>query len=236
MEGTHIREDSDGTEGGPTEKDVEEACVRTFKGTNGIVLAMFSPQNIDRLVSIYRACIRSGRDLVIDLYSAAILEATGRETIPHADWDRVRVYLPRSQRSRVIQEKAFHRTDAVRDHRIYPEELAERRTKLVMLFRISMARELEKADCLEGAGIVWSMWPGYLQGASGVALDRFREANAISMDIHHASGHAHISDLQRMVTALAPKRLVPMHSSASHRFGEFFPGVELRADGVWWEV
>ncbi len=32
-----------------------------------MVLAVFSPQNIDWLVTIYRACLRFGRDLVIDL-------------------------------------------------------------------------------------------------------------------------------------------------------------------------
>src|SRR5213593_1413221 len=122
MEGTHIREDSDGSERGPSERDVEDACADMCKETKGVVLAMFSPQNIDRLVTIYRACLRSGRDLVIDLYTAAITAATGRDTIPRADWDRVRVYLPRSQKAKVIREKAFVRTEAVKQRRIYPEE------------------------------------------------------------------------------------------------------------------
>ena len=49
MEGTHVREDSDGSERGPTERDVEDACVDTCKETKGMVLVMFSPQNIDRV-------------------------------------------------------------------------------------------------------------------------------------------------------------------------------------------
>jgi hypothetical protein len=109
---------SDGSEHGPSERDVEDACVDTCKGTEGMVLAMFSPQNIDRLVAMYRACLRSGRDLVIDLYTAAITAATGRYTIPRAGWDRVRVYLPRSQKARVIREQAFDRTEAVKLHLI----------------------------------------------------------------------------------------------------------------------
>jgi len=139
LEGTHIREDSDGSERGPTEREVEDACVDTCKETEGMVLAMFSPQNIDRLVTVYRACLRSGRDLVIDLYAEAIVAATGRDTIPRADWDRVRVYLPGSQKAKVTREQAFDRTEAVKPHRIYPEELAARRSELVMLFRASMS-------------------------------------------------------------------------------------------------
>src|SRR6266849_3820183 len=233
MEGTHIREDSDGSERGPSERDVEDACVDTCKETQGIVLAMFSPQNIDRLVTVYRACVRSGRDLVIDLYTAAVAAATGRDTIPRAGWDRVRVYLPRSQRARVLREQAFDRTEAVKAHRIYPEELAARRCELVMLFRASMSRELEEIGCLEGAHCIWSMWPGYLREPSGERLRAWLDRLGIPMVIHHASGHAFIPDLQRLVRALAPLRVVPIHSFAGDRFEKFFPHVDRQADGVW---
>ncbi len=236
MEGTHVREDSDGSERGSSERDVENACVDTSKGTRGMVLAMFSPQNIDRLVTIYRACRRSGRDLVIDLYTAAIAGATGRDTIPRADWDRVRVYLPRSQKAKIIRENAFVRTEAVKPHRIYPEELAARRGELVMLFRTSMSRELEEIACLEGARVIWSMWPGYLREPSGERLLAWLDRLGIPMLIHHASGHAYIPDLQRLVRALAPDRVVPIHTFAGDRFEEFFPRIERRRDGEWWEV
>ena len=236
MEGTHVRKDSDGTERGPTESDVEDACAQTFKSTEGMVLAMFSPQNIDRLVTFYRACLRSGRDLVIDLYTAAIAKATGIATIPQADWDRVRVYLPRSQKSKVIRDKAFERTDGVKSHRIFPEELVDRQGELVMLFRNSMAHELAKIGCLDGAQVVWSMWPGYLREESGGRLTKFLDDQGIPLVIHHSSGHAFIANLQRLCEALAPSRLVPMHSFAGDRFGDFFPSVDRQRDGDWWEV
>ena len=236
LEGTHVRSEGDGTERGPTENDIEEALAGTFRSTHGLVLVMFSPQNIDRLVSVYRACLRSGRDLVIDLYTDAVVRATGRATIPRAEWDRVRVYLPKSQRSRVIREKAFHRTDAVRPHRIYPQEIAERAGDLVFLFRASMSREVADMGCLKGARAVWSMWPGYLQEPSGRPLQQFLRENSVPLDVHHASGHAHVPDLQRLVSALRPGRVVPIHTSASERFEEFFPRVEQRGDGEWWDV
>ncbi len=236
IEGTHIREDSEGSERGPSERDVEDACVDTCKETKGMVLAMFSPQNIDRLVTMYRACVRSGRDLVPDLYTAAITAATGRATIPRADWDRVRVYLPRSQKAKVIREKAFDRTEAVKPHRIYREELIARRGELVMLFRTSMSREMEEIGCLEGARCIWSMWPGYLREPSGERLRAWLDGLGIPMRIHHASGHAFIPDLQRLVRALEPRRVVPIHSFGGDRFEEFFPRVERRRDGEWWEI
>ena len=105
-----------------------------------------------------------------------------------------------------------------------------------MTFRLSMARELESAACLAGASAVWSMWPGYLQEPSGKALSAFLKRHGIPLKIHHASGHAFIPDLQRLVEALAPQRLVPIHTFAGDRFAEFFPRVQREPDGVWWDV
>jgi ribonuclease J len=136
----------------------------------------------------------------------------------------------------VIREQAFDRTDAVKAHRIYPEELVARRGELVMLFRDSMRRELEEIGCLGGARCIWSMWPGYLRELSGDRLRGWLDRLGIPMVIQHASGHAFISDLQRFVHALAPRRVVPIHSFAGDRFEAFFARVERRRDGEWWEV
>lgn len=173
---------------------------------------------------------------MLDLYGAAIAAATGLATIPQATWDRVRVYLPRSQRARVIKQAEFARTDAVRGARIYPDELRSRAGELIMLFRGGMARELAAAECLDGAHVVWSMWPGYLHDESGVALQEFLRKREIPMTIHHSSGHAFLPDLRRLVGALAPARVIPIHSVAGDRFGELFPRVDRRRDGEWWEV
>jgi len=236
MEGTNVRPDATGEGRGPSESDVEDTCVETFKATRGMVLTMFSPQNIDRLVTMFRACRRSGRELVIDLYAASVARATGRDTIPQADWDGVRVYLPRSQRSKIIRQKAFERTNKVKEHRIYPEELTARRGEVVMLFRASMRRELDQPDLLDQARVVWSMWPGYLKNDSGKRFENWLKARGIVLVIHHSSGHAYVPDLRRLVDALAPERVVPIHSFAGDRFEEFFPRVERRADGEWWDV
>lgn len=236
MEGTNIRDGVRGDETGPTERDVENACAATFKSAPGIVFSVFSPQNIDRLVTMFRACRRSGRELVIDLYAASMAQATELDTIPQAEWNGVRVYLPRSQRSKVIQEAAFERTERVKAHRIYPEELVARQDRLVMLFRESMARELDKPELLRHATVVWSTWPGYLENVSGQRFDAWRTKHNIPLVVHHSSGHAHVPDLRRLVKAISPRCVVPVHSFAGDRFEAFFPRVTRRRDGEWWDV
>jgi ribonuclease J len=236
MEGTNIREDADPEACGPSEVDVEASVAALARQTRGLVLAAFSAQNIDRLVTMFRAAKRSGRELVLDLYGATMAAATGLATIPQASWDGVRVFLPRGQKARILQAEAFDRAHAVRASRIYGEELRERAGELIMLFRGSMIRELDAAGCLDGAALAWSMWPGYLRDESGSELQAWATERGIPLSHHHASGHAFIPDLRRLVDALAPDRVVPIHSFAGDRYRELFPRVDRRNDGESWTV
>lgn len=236
LEGTQIGRDTRNADAHLSEREVEDRCRELFVATDGIVLVAFSGQNIDRLVTLFRAAKRAGRDFVIDLYTAAVAAATERPTIPQADWDGIRVYVPQSQRIRVKRSEEFGRVEAIRNHRIYPEELAARASELVLTFRGSMTRELEQADCLRGAHAVWSLWAGYLGRPSGQALQRWFDREGIRLTTLHASGHAPVADLQRLARAINPARVVPIHTAVPQRFPEFFEHVEPHADGEWWKV
>lgn len=78
-------------------------------------------------------------------------------------FDRLLVYVPLRQRVQVKESGEFHRANAIRPMRIFPEQLASRASELVLTFRTSMMHEIGKAGCLIGAKAVWSMWPGYLE-------------------------------------------------------------------------
>jgi ribonuclease J len=235
IEGTNLQ--SEGSpKSGPTEQEVEKDLIQTFKTTSGTVLAMYSAQNIDRLVTMFRACVQAGRHLVLDLYAASIAAATGNPNIPKAGFDQLLVYVPLRQRVQVKESREFERVSEIRPVRIYPEDLAERSSRLVLTFRPSMIREIEHAGCLNGAVAVWSMWPGYLERPGQERLLKFLETSRIPLVTHHASGHAYLPDLQRLARALKPTRLVPIHSFAPGRFSEFFENVELHANGEWWAV
>ncbi len=235
VEGTSI-----GREGGsPTlgsETEVEEATVRAIRETPGMVLAAYSPQNVDRLVSVYRATARAKRNLVLDLYAAAVAAATGSSSIPQADWDRVRVYVPNSQRVRVKQSGEFQRVDDLGSARIFREELAEDPGRWVMSFRGSMLPELKWDSFLVEARALWMMWPGYLERESGRSLGLELERLGIALEVIHASGHASLVDLQRFVAALDARRVVPIHTDAPERYHEFFEKVEMHVNDDWWEV
>jgi ribonuclease J len=238
MEGTNVRPENDGPRHLDTEVDVEAAMAETMHGTSGMVLAISSGQNIDRLVTIYRAAKRSGRHLVMDLYTAAIVSATGNPNIPRPgpEWPLVHVYLPLWQRMRVKDAEAFSRTADVRPYRVYEEWLAEHRSEVVLLFSSQSGPTLAKAGCLDGASAIWSLWHGYLAEHSGQRLLRFLGDNGIPITELHTSGHASVADLQRLAKAIGPRRLVPIHTFGATRYRALFDNVCEEEDGAWWDV
>ena len=201
-----------------------------------MALACYSPQNIDRLVSVYRAAIRSNRDLVLDLYGAAVAAATCRETIPQRSWDRVRVYVPQAQRVKVKTSKQFWRVNELGPSRIHLEELAENPAHWVFSFRGPMGPELQRADCLDGPRAIWMMWPGYLDGESGHQTRDAFSRLGIDPEVVHASGHATVRDLQRLAAAIDADSVVPIHTDAPQRYPNLFDRVTLHSNGEWWEI
>jgi ribonuclease J len=77
MEGTNLGSDK------PTvrEDDLEADFVSLFTDTPGRVFVAWSAQNIDRTVILYRAAKKAGRTLVVDLYTAEVLELLGEHGI-----------------------------------------------------------------------------------------------------------------------------------------------------------
>jgi ribonuclease J len=111
--------------------------------------------------------------------------------------------------------------------------LAEHAPRSVMLFRAWMLRDLERAKALNGARVIWSQWDGYLKEGSAAKFEADCEARGISFEIIHTSGHASIADLKRLAAAIAPRRLIPIHTFESKRFPSLFQNVVAVDDGQW---
>lgn len=195
-----------------------------------------SAQNIDRVVSIFRACKRTNRKLIIDLYAAAILEATGNKHIPQSDWPEVALFIPYRQR---IQIKDNHWFELLKRHsknRIFPEDLKEICIRSVLLFRPLHQKDLEKAGCLNDAIYIYSQWEGYWDKDNSADTQTWLEKNNIPKISIHTSGHASVEDLQNLVAAIQPQKVVPIHTFARDRYAELYPTVEIHEDGEWWGI
>lgn len=224
----------------PTEDEIEEAFVERLRDP-GFVAVCASAQNIDRIVSLYRACKNTGRTLILDLYALEVLRATQNPSIPIAGWPNLAVYVPQYQRRHIARTNRFDILDPYKPHRIYHEGLVALSSRAVMLFRSAMLADL---DALEqsiwtNARAFWSQWDGYLKDeeSPGAKLLAALTERGVGVEVIHTSGHASITDLQRLVVAVQPRALVPVHTFAGDRFAELFgSNVTRRYDGEWWEV
>ncbi|MDD5395568.1 MAG: MBL fold metallo-hydrolase [Thiothrix sp.] len=228
LEGTSLARLDEG-EHFVAESDLEQQFVDAFKRITGLAMVFASAQNIDRLVTMYRAALKSKRLMILDLYTAEILAATGNEKLPQGHWDNVRVIIPYSQSRQATETENLFK----RHHCINWATLHELGPKAVMLCRPSMLRQLAGTGSLAGAEVIYSMWDGYLKdGKTQAQLDALN----IPMTKIHTSGHADIPTLKRLVAALQPKSVVPIHSEHPELFGALFPNVIARGDGEWWEL
>jgi ribonuclease J len=226
LEGTNLRADGTDDESGTpepvaSETDVENSLTATLLETKGLVVVLGSAQNIDRLVTVYRATITAGRRLGVDLYTAEVAASTGRGTIPqiNPDWPMIAAYLPLRQRVRVKESGEFHRTAAVRSQRIFDEDLAHAPGGWVLFGAFQgHVPHLLKSGLLTGGEVVWSMWDGYLADHRGQQFVTSLENAGIPLIHRHTSGHASPADLKRLGDAIGPAVIVPIHTEAPDRY------------------
>ena len=220
----------------PTESDMEDRFADAFRQTSGLALVHTSAQNVDRIVSIFRAARKAGRTLVIDLYAAAVLDATGNINLPQSDWDGVALYVPHAQRLHIKKNSLFELLSKHSTNRVFENDLRANLDRHVLLFRPLHRNDLQRADCLKGAHYIYSQWEGYWDLGMYDNLRAWIESQGIVRTCIHTSGHASPRDLKAFVQAINPRRVVPIHSFHPESYPEMFENVEAHADGEWWKI
>lgn len=218
LEGTTLGVGSDG-HGMDSEQDVEESLVSLAHDAPGRTLAVIaSGQNLDRLVSCYRAARRSGRLLIIDPYQAFVLMklASLSPSIPQFGWDGVKVSFAPHQVERL---KAAGLMDLVyemgREGKVNSDALAAEPGRYLLCARGSYGTT-KLLDHIGAAHVelVWSMWGGYWK-RDKCAMREWAQRHAIEPQSIHSGGHAWPEDLERLRTALQPINLEVVHTAVA---------------------
>lgn len=102
----------------------------------------------------------------------------------------------------------------------------------VMLIRAGFLRDIKRFLGLEGGTWVYSLWPGYFERSKPLRnLKAYLKEKGVRYEYLHTSGHAKLSDLSRLVDAMAPEMVIPIHSFHPDKFKDYFPNVRLVEDG-----
>jgi ribonuclease J len=231
MEGTLISERA--FENMASESELENAFLKEMVDNPGIVLVTTSSQNIDRLVTIFRAANRSGRMFIIDFYTAEILEILKKYAkLPNADWPRIRVCYPRPPARRFEELGLAGILNKHRKNGIKWTRINDIRERAVMLMRPGFLPQIKRFINLDGAVWIYSMWRGYLDRSESLQkLRDFLQMKGAQFRLLHTSGHAILSDLKRLANAVGPEFVIPIHSFYPERYRSYFDNVKQLGDG-----
>jgi ribonuclease J len=215
MEGTSL---SRGQEPGLSEPDVETLLVNSLKQTPGLALAMFSPQNVDRLVSYYRAAVRSGRTLVLDPYAAFILYLIKSECkVPDPfQAKHIRILIAESFLRSMAGRRLRKLIPRMKKVEISPSEILAAPGNCLVIFREWMYERIFKKELPPGSRFFYSYWPGYLDTQPQLKELRARlETSGCSFNLVHASGHIYYQDIMKFIERANPRKLMPIHTTAA---------------------
>jgi len=230
MEGTHLGQDRTR---GVTEYELEEEIVNQIRSAQGLVLASFSPQHIDRLVAFIRAGIRTERTFVVDVYSAFVMHLIGNDVPipPSKATEGIRVFYP------AYFESSFKvkRLESVRKlflaDRIELSEILAESRRYLMIFRPSMLDSDFGGGIPTGTRCLFSRWEGYLDQPEWQRTREKIEATSGELIRIHTSGHIFVEDLQGLVVRIDPKKTIPIHTFNPGEFRTVSSHVECLADG-----
>ena len=229
-----------------TEASVEQAIYKTIKDQTNLSFVISSSQNIDRLISVFRACKRTQKTLVIDVYTAWILEMARKQSknIPAIEWREIKVFNHPGQLDK-IKDKSFDEfRNRVKDQRI-GNAIFQSPADFVYFVRCPNEKLINKLRMKGTINIIYSQWEGYLKEEHKTYctdyINTLKSDSDISFQIIHTSGHATVPDLMNFAKAISSNKIVPIHTAFPIQFKkEFekqgFSNITLWEDGIEYSI
>ncbi|MCF7917218.1 MAG: MBL fold metallo-hydrolase [Candidatus Omnitrophica bacterium] len=218
------------------EEKVQNKISKILRKHKNITFLFTSTQNIDRLVSAYKACLRTDSILVIDIYTAFVLDNLRKVSvnIPQFNWKNIRIKFLKNHADAMADSGHGDLLITYNRRKIDMIEINKNKNKILMMARDNSVfpHIVKNIDNIEGATIVYSLWEGYL-------TDKFKnycKEKGITIEQVHTSGHAIVEDLKTFAEALNPKTLIPIHTFEGDSYPELFKNTTILEDGKIFEV
>lgn len=222
-----------------TEGSLEDAVVERMQGVNRPLLFQCSSQNIDRLVSFYRASLRLKRIFVVDIYTANVLyelrQLKNNLPYPSPEYRNIKVFFPYRLTQRIFDDIGEEYARRFSEYYVSRESLKEAQDHIIMTCRPSMRSDIRKCGVRDGV-FLYSLWRGYRDEAYQQMFEESLAKAGFSLEALHTSGHATVADIRRVIDGLDPQKLIPIHTMRPDAFGAFSDRTERKQDGVAFEL
>ena len=242
MEGTMIRR---GNKDFPNEKSVEDKIYEAINKSKEISFIIGSSQNIDSIVSAYRACKKAKKIFVIDIYTAWILEKMKliSSSIPNMSWNDVKVmkkfgsgYYQKLKENEIYFKKFKFE---VFNHVVEIDEIKSNPQDYFLKISPWHIDKVLNYCNIENSNIIYSQWLGYLDASYSdtKTVEMYKDLkDKYSLVYAHTSGHADIEALKKFAASINPKKLIPIHTQYKEEFKEHFDNVVVLNDDEFFEV
>ena len=218
-----------------TEKEIKDQFVDLFKKyPDRINYVWCSGQNIDRLVQIYSACLKTGKIFVPDVYVANVLfeiHELNAKIPSAASHPNIRVWYAKYQDFKENKELAYR----LKRFKIKSKEIAESPGKYVVLVRPSLLKYIQKINAAQ-ANVVTSIWKDYEIRKENKPFFDWTDKKGYERTHYHTSGHADKSGLKMIVSHICPKTIIPIHTKDKAQYKEIFKDVLVLDDGEKLEI
>ena len=223
LEGTNAENEIDCLK----ESELTTSFVDEFKSSPDALHTVWcSSQNIDRIVALYKACKRTGKQLIVDPYIAIMLNAVSKlnTNIPNpTTFYDVKIYFPNKLTTSLLR---FYKGDLFYDlnaakNKVEYEGIAANPGGYVMIVKNSVCDFLEKLSTYHfPMKFTLSIWSGYWDDAKNAKFRTCIENHFQVTDEIHTSGHASLQGLRVLVNHLSPKVIIPVHTFVADTYKE----------------
>lgn len=216
------------------------ASQQAMNQKRGIVLCQPTSQNIDRVVSFYKAAKACEKIFVIDIYTANLLyelKKLGNHDLPAPSLWRpdIRVFYPMMLTKKVEKLLGKKYTKRFRACGISGRTIGKKQKEIVMLVRPSVLADLKRMRLKDGT-LIYSQWQAYRKKPYQVRLEEYLKSRGFTDSYLHTSGHAFEEDIKKVIKGLSPKEIVPIHTFCPSAFHQLYQNVTLRQDGILFEL
>ena len=230
LEGTNILR----AKSNPTERQIENQFVEAFnEAPDALHWVWCSAKNIDRICALFRACIRCGRTLVLDPYTANVLAAVTQlnPKIPTATTaEQMRVYFPYYLTKRLLERnpESYIYSLEPRKNKVSYDDFITNPKRYVMLVRPTTLTYLQRIKAPH-IHLIKSIWGGYWNEPSTERFRSWVEEYCEAVKDIHSSGHADTKSLQRIVEHMRPQTIIPLNTGSPSSFSSIFCDYNIRA-------
>lgn len=195
---------------------LEKIAVKAMSRHKGPAFIIMSAMNIDRLTTACNAAKKSNRIFLQDIYTAMIASAAQNKYTYLCTKDSARVFVTDNNKVRYRKLFAFGKYKISRQ--------AISKENYLMCIRPSMLDYLKKLNDIQSFqdGILfYGMWKGYKDKKAMKELLDFMISRGVRIHTLHTSGHADSKTIDRLIDAVSPNTIMPVHTENQKWFDRY---------------